>query len=215
MGDSGHWVKWHSDYDDSRSNLSRRLVVIQRRLDEALSSMPFGPIQLTSMCAGQGRDVIGVLEKNERVDDTRALLVESDSQLCRDAETAARKAGITNIEVRSVDGSTTSAYVDGVPANVLLVCGIFGNISDEDVHLTISLLPTFLSSNAIVIWTRHRRLPDLTVTIRRWLGEFGFAEIAFDTEDDASFTVGTHRFVGVSQPFEPNQKLFTFVDDCG
>jgi hypothetical protein len=34
VGDSGHWVKWHSDYEDSHSNLSRRLLVIRRRLDE-------------------------------------------------------------------------------------------------------------------------------------------------------------------------------------
>jgi len=173
--------------------------------------MPSGPIRLISMCAGQGRDVIGVLKESVRACDTRALLVEMDGQLCQDARISAQEAGIWNIDVCEEDASSTSAYVDGVPADVLLACGIFGNVSDEDVHLMISRLPTLLSSNATVIWTRHRRDPDLTTAIRRWLLEFGFDEIDFDTEDGAIFSVGTHRFVGDRQPFEPDQKLFTFI----
>jgi hypothetical protein len=211
MSDVSSWVTWHAEYEDPHSNLSRRLLFIQRRLDEALEAMPSGPIRLISMCAGQGRDVIGVLKRSERVADTRALLVELDGQLCRDARISALEAGIRTIDVHEEDASSTSAYVDVVPADVVMACGIFGNVSDEDVRRTISHLPSLLSANATVIWTRHRRHPDLTTPIRRWFLESGFEEIAFDTEDVAMFSVGTHRFVGDRQPFEPNQKLFTFI----
>jgi hypothetical protein len=212
MSGSNHWVEWHKGYSDPASYLSRRLLVIQQRLDEALNSMPSGPIQLVSMCAGQGRDVIGVLERSVRAGDTRALLIEIDGRLCQDARDFAVQAGIGNIEVREDDASSTSAYVDVVPADVLMACGVFGNISDDDVHLTISRLPSLLSSNATVIWTRHRRRPDMTTAIRRWFRDVGFEEIAFDTEHGSLFGVGTHRFAGDCQTFEPDQRLFTFLE---
>ena len=66
---------------------------------------------------------------------------------------------------------------------------------------------------ATVIWTRHRRAPDLTVDIRRWFTEAGFAEVAFDFVDDSTLSVGTQRFTGDPLPFEPGVRLFEFVPE--
>jgi hypothetical protein len=38
----------------------------------------------------------------------------------------------------------------------VLVCGVYGNIPEADVHRTIETLPQFCARNATVIWTRHR-----------------------------------------------------------
>jgi hypothetical protein len=35
--------------------------------------------------------------------------------------------------------------------------------------------------------------------------------LAFDTEQDASFGVGTHRLVGPTRPFRSGRRMFTFV----
>jgi hypothetical protein len=43
---------------------------------------------------------------------------------------------------------------------------------------------------ATVIWTRHRRLPDLTPQIRAWFTESGFDEIAFEALETS---VGVNR----------------------
>jgi hypothetical protein len=208
-----HWVNWHSAYEVPHSSISRRLAVVQRRLREALDHAPAGRFRLVSMCAGQGRDVIGVLAEHERHDDVEALLVELDAQLVKDARTMAQQAGLPNVTVNVGDASTTSAYGDGVPAHILLVCGVFGNLSDADVQATIGHLPHLLTADATVIWTRHRRQPDLTPALRSWFDDAGFREIAFDTEEGTAFGVGSHRFAGDPRPFEPDHKLFTFFGD--
>lgn len=37
------------------------------------------------------------------------------------------------------DASVTSAYVGAVPADLVLLCGIFGNISDADIRATVAM----------------------------------------------------------------------------
>ncbi len=193
--------------------MSRRLAAVQRRLGQAIDRAPRGPIRLVSMCAGQGRDVIGVLADHDRSHDVEARLVELDPQLVEDARQMAERVGLRNVEIVARDASTTSAYVDVVPAHIALVCGVFGNISDADIRTTVGHLPRLLMPAATVIWTRHRRAPDMTPQVRSWFGEFGFEEVAFDTEEGTSFAVGTHRLVGEQQPFVPDRKMFTFSGD--
>lgn len=45
----------------------------------------------------------------------------------------------------------------------------------------------------MVIWTRHRRLPDLTPRIRAWFTDAGFDEVAFDILDTTALTGGWGR----------------------
>jgi predicted kinase len=211
--DAEHWARWHSRYDDPRSSLSRRLVAVKRRLREALSEAPVGNIQLISVCAGQGRDVIEVLARHSRATDVAGRLVELDPHLVTEARSSASTHGLNRIEVIEGDASTTSVYRGAVPANIILVCGVFGNITDADIHSTVGELRHLCAPDAIVIWTRHRRDPDLTPSIRRWFGDRGFAEIAFDTESGSKFGVGTHRLAGRPSPYRPGISMFDFVGD--
>jgi hypothetical protein len=55
------WAEWHRDYDDPGSLLSQRGKRVQRHLHAELGRMPAGDVRLVSLCAGQGRDVIGAL----------------------------------------------------------------------------------------------------------------------------------------------------------
>lgn len=168
------------------------------------------------MCAGQGRDVIDVLSDHPRRTDTTVLLVELDPTLVSDARANATSAGLDAIEVVEADASTTSPYQKFVPADVVLVCGVFGNISDTDIERTVAELPRLCAAGATVIWTRHRRSPDFTPTIRAWFTDAGFDEIGFDTEPGVAFGVGTNRFTGAAaEPFRPGQHMFTFVGDGG
>jgi hypothetical protein len=208
-----HWTNWHAAYEDSNSSISRRLAVVQRRFSDALSARVEGPIQAVSMCAGQGRDVIGVLEAHARAHDVSAHLFEQDALLAEDARLRARGVSEGSVEVHVGDASKTSTYKNVVPADILLVSGVFGNISQRDVRATIALLPTLVAPNATVIWTRHRRNPDLTPAVREWFSNYGFEEVAFDTEETALFGVGTNRFIGAPQPFVTNRELFTFIGD--
>jgi hypothetical protein len=111
------------------------------------------------------------------------------------------------------DASLTDAYQGAVPADVVLACGVFGNISSEHIEATVDELPHLCAPGATVIWTRHRKEPDLTPTIRGWLGERGFEEVGFDTMEGYFFSVGTHRFAGRPRSLRPGRKMFGFFGD--
>jgi hypothetical protein len=209
VGDDGHWVKWHTKYDVEDSSLARRLHAVQRRLRETLDSAPPGPIRLISMCAGQGRDVLGVLQNHDRRTDLSARLVEVDPVLVADARGAAHRAGL-HVEVVQGDASNTTAYAGAVPADIILVCGVFGNIPQKDVHQTVLELPHLSARDATVIWTRHRRPPDHTPAIRAWFADAGYREVAFDTEDGRWFGVGTNRLDVEPAQFRNDRPMFHF-----
>ena len=213
MAYEGHWVRWHESYEDPTSFLSRRLSIVQKRLGQLLDQCPPGRIQLVSLCAGQGRDVIGVLADHQRRDDVHARLVELDVRLTVQARSAADELGLTHVEIRQGDASQTAAYTGAVPADIVMACGVFGNVSDEDVRTTVRMLPGLMATGGAVIWTRHRLEPDLTPSIRVWFGDAGFEEVAFDTEEGTFFSVGTHRLVAPPLPFDPNRTMFTFFGD--
>jgi hypothetical protein len=161
------------------------------------------------MCAGQGRDLLPVLEQHPRGRDVQALLVELDphnAELARQSATS-----LPEVEVVTGDASNSSAYAGAVPADLVLACGIFGNVSDEDVGRTIALLPCLCAEGATVIWTRHRRPPDLTVQIRDWFRDAAFEELAFVAPRDTFYGVGAHRLTARALHYTSNVRLFTFL----
>jgi hypothetical protein len=173
-----------------------------------------GPLSVLSLCAGQGRDLIEPLALHPRRRDVTALLVESDPRNANVAQAAAGRAGLQDaVHVLIADASATSVYRDMVPADLVLVCGVFGNIPDDDIHHTIDRLPELLGANGTVIWTRHREPPDLTPAIRSWFTDGGFTEIGFDTEPGYQYGVGTNRLTAPARPFVPGVALFRFHGD--
>lgn len=141
----------------------------------------------------------------------RARLVELDLRNVTFARTSTSAANLEAIEIVQADAGTTGAYVGAVPANIVLSCGVFGNITGDDILRTIRAFPTLCAEGAAVIWTRNRLPPDLTPKIRTWFREAGFDEEAFSVPDGTVFGVGVHRFAQQPQPFESDRRLFTFV----
>lgn len=204
------WVEWHRDYDDPGSLLSRRGELVQKHLRAELDRAPAGDIRLISLCAGQGRDVIGVLAEHPRRDEVRARPVELDGRNLVAARQAAQAAGLDGVEMLQADAGTTDACAGAVPAQVVMVCGVFGNITDSDIQATVAALPGLCTPGALVLWTRHRMPPDLTPAIRSWFDEAGFREEAFDVSDDGFMSVGAHRLTGEPATLVLGQRLFTF-----
>ncbi|TKA11403.1 class I SAM-dependent methyltransferase [Actinacidiphila oryziradicis] len=204
------WHTWHDDYDRPDSVLARRLRAVQERIRLALDACPPGPLLTVSMCAGQGRDLLGVLPEHPRREDVTARLVELDPRNAALAEQAADRAGLQRVEVVVGDASLTSHYAGMVPADLVLVCGVFGNITDEDVERTITYCRQLCKQGGTLVWTRHRKVPDLAPQICHWLEERDF-ERQWLSEPDAGFGVGAHRFNGEPQPLSPGASMFTFV----
>lgn len=99
------WAAWHQAYDDPSSLLSTRLRSVQAHLSDAIGGAPAGRISLVSLCAGQGRDVIGVLPSHPRREDVRAVLVEADSRNAAVARRSAVARELLHVEVREADAS--------------------------------------------------------------------------------------------------------------
>jgi hypothetical protein len=205
-----NWVDWHAAYDEPGSPLRRRLTLVQQQIREALDAVETNPVSVISMCAGQGRDLLGVLADHPRRADVRARLVELNP---RNVELARQAATGLDVTVTAGDAGLSTPYQDAVPADIALVCGVFGNLTDDDIRHTVGWLPRLCRPGATVIWTRHRRPPDLTGTIREWFAGAGFDEVAFHAEDDPRIGVGAHRFTGRPLPFQPGVRLFEFVPD--
>ena len=204
------WVAWHESYD-RESSLRRRLEVVQAQVARALDARPPGPIKVIGLCAGQGRDLLPVVASHPRRDDVHARLVELDPRNVELAKASAEAFRLTQIEIVAGDASLTSVYAGAVPADIVLTCGVFGNVSDEDIAYTIEQLPTLCSSGATVVWTRGAgKGSDLRPAVRRWFGEAGFEELFFRGEPE-SFGVGVHRLAVEPRAFDPGLKLFIFV----
>ena len=203
-----NWLEWHAAYDDADAPLHHRLLAVQRRIRERLDQRPAGPIRVVSMCAGEGRDLLEVLADHPRARDVHGRLVELNPEL---AARAAAKAP-PGIAVDVADAGSTDAYLGAVPADLVLACGVFGNIADDDIERTVLALPAFCAPGATVIWTRHRRPPDLTVGIRQWFADAGFEPVAFDAPAVYEWSVGVQRYAGEPVALVAGLRLFAFLD---
>ena len=202
---------WHDDYDRPGSTLHLRLLVVQDLLAGVLDEAPRGPVRFVSMCAGQGRDVLTVARRHRRGGDLVGRLVELDLANVAAARATIAGAGLDGIEVVEGDAGRSDAYLGAAPADLVLACGIFGNVTDEDIRATVEFLPALCAPGATVIWTRGQREDDLVHTIQDWFTAAGFEARALVTPERVSFGVGAAEFTGTPAPLDPGTTFFTFV----
>jgi hypothetical protein len=164
-----------------------------------------------SLCAGQGDDVLTVAATHRRGGDLVGRLVELDPVNAAAATARAADLGRTDIEVVVADAGTTDACVGAVPADLVVACGIFGNISTDDIERTVRALPSLCAPGGWVVWTRHPREPGVLEGIERWFGASGFERDALVVDTEHHWAVGLHHLVAEPSPLVPGQKLFTFV----
>ncbi|MFJ9678478.1 class I SAM-dependent methyltransferase [Streptomyces sp. NPDC101194] len=204
------WKTWHDRYDLPDSSLARRLRVVAARVRSALDAAPPGPFRVISVCAGQGRDLIEVLAEHPRRDDVRALLVELDPRNTAFALESVRAAGLAQVDVVTGDASLTDHYRGMAPADLVLICGVFGNITDEDIERTVATCTQLCASGGTVVWTRNRAAPDRVPLICDWFEQRGF-ERQWLSGPDAGYGVGAHRFTGEPLPPAEGFSMFDFV----
>ena len=205
------YQKWHRAYDDPNSGLSWRLQTVQRYIREALDRHP-GPMRIVSVCSGDGRDVIDVLAQRDDADRVSVTLVELHPQIAADARDAAAAAGLTRVEVRTADAGITDTYAGAVPADLVLMVGVFGNITDADLEATIAAAPAFCSPGATLLWSRGRDRTDRNDAVRGWFADAGFTELDYASRDTGSRpALGAMRYDGEPRAVTPGRRLFTFL----
>lgn len=213
MAELRNYDAWHAGYEDPGSTLSWRLARVRAALGGALDAVE-GPVRLISACAGDGRDVIGTLAERGDADRVTATLLELHPEVAERSRLAAAAAGIAaSVEVRTVDAGSSDAYLDLVPAQVVLLVGIFGNISDEDVRRTIAACPQLCAPGATVIWSRGRggSLTDRNDVVRSWFRGAGFSEVDYVTlERGSKPAIGVARYQAAAVGLVPGLRWFSF-----
>lgn len=204
------YLAWHRAYDDPASGLSRRLAVVQDHIRTALDASA-GPFRAVSACSGDGRDLLDVLAGRGDAGRVQATLLELHPDIADLARQRAVAAGLTGVDVRTVDAGTSEAYLGSVPADLVLLVGIFGNIADADIATTLGALPQLCAPGAVVVWSRGRDDRDLGGLVRRWCVEAGCDDLGYTAWPDTTAAVGAARFVGRPEPLDPGQRLFTFL----
>jgi hypothetical protein len=119
--------------------------------------------------------------------------------------------------VRCADAGIVSVFSDVLPVDVLMLCGVFGNIERATVRHVVEQVPAMVTAGGVVIWTRGGHEPDdPRPEVRRWFVEAGMPEVSFDGPPN-SYGVGVNR-VKVSRPHQldgpdesDGRRLFTFV----
>jgi hypothetical protein len=206
------WLVWHEAYDDPSSSLARRLGVVRRRLEEVLDAPAGERRQLLSLCAGDGRDVIPVLAAQATSSSVSALLVERNEELSRRALQSASSSGLGTVEARCADAGDPASFNDVLRVDVLLLCGIFGNIEHGRVKRVIDVVPHLLAKGGYGIWTRGASDPDRRPEVRSWFRAAGLDEISFDGAPE-TFAVGVNQLVSgwPDTPRHLPSRLFSFV----
>ena len=205
------WVNWHGAYTAPDSALSNRLTVVRRVLEDVVVSRAPQRLRVLSLCSGDGRDVLPVLAGWARQKQVKARLIELDPELADRARRLVRDERLLGVEVICGDAASPHNYSGVVPADVVVACGIFGNVSDADVRRMIHAMPALSAPHGHVVWTRHRGHPDLTDSIRLWFAEVGFEERAFHSPGPKQWSVGCHQLVGEPAVSTIRGPLFTFV----
>lgn len=210
MGGLRNYEEWHRRYDDPDSDLSWRLRIVQAHIGQALDRH-FGSVRVLSCCSGDGRDVLKVLAQRSDGDRVNVVLVELHPRIAERARRLAAETAAT-VEVRVGDAGLTDAYVGAVPAELVLLVGIFGNISDQDLARTIAASPSLCQPGATLIWTRGRSRGDRNNLVRAHFAAAGFNELDYVTLERDSFpAIGVVHYDGPAVPLRTGERLFAFV----
>jgi hypothetical protein len=207
------YLKWHEAYDDPASDLSWRLRQVQAHIRSALDQM-HGDGTVLSLCAGDGRDVLQVLAERDDSSRIQTTLIELHPILAQRAREFAAASRLPNVTVRTVDAGNSTAYAGAAPADLVIMIGIFGNISDDDVRRTIMTAPQLCRQGAMLLWSRATSADDANSLVRGGLPAAGFVELdyrEFDQGGSERAALGSARYDGLPQPLITGQQLFTFA----
>jgi hypothetical protein len=213
---SRSWTGWPAEAY-TRERFQQRLLAVQQHLRTNLDEAPAGPIKLISLCAGDGRDVIGVLRTHERRSDVSAWLIELD---CQSVAAGIREASIAGLQDAvhffNADATEFVTYLGMAPADIVLACGVWGHVPAHERGSLVGALAGFCKARGAVTWTRGvscgvTRLNEI---------EFLFARPKWESVQtsitaDKKWAVATYRYVGPPVELPKAGRIFNFQRHAG
>jgi hypothetical protein len=213
---AGLWSGW-PQHAYRREHYQHRLAAVQAHFATCLDSAGQGSLRVVSLCAGDGRDVIGVLQSHRRRDDVSAWLIELDRQSVADGRRHVQASGLEKVvQFINADATDYSTYKDFVPCDVILVCGVWGHVPAEERAGLVRGLAAFCKPGGSVVWTRGiskgvSRLED----IQSQFEAASWEQVDVSATPDGSWVVGTHRYRGPSLEAPRTGRIFNFRKNAG
>lgn len=213
---TGKWNGW-PEKAYLREGYQQRLTAVQEHLCECLDDAPPGPIRILSMCAGDGRDVIGAVRSHRRRKDVVAWLVELNSQSVELGKGYSVNAGLErSLQFINGDATSYSTYKSIGAADIVLVCGVWGHVPAHEKSMLVKAISTLCKPGGSVIWTRGtskgiarvREIESLFAT--NWWDK---GRITYTP--DATWAVATYRYCGPSQELPADGQIFHFQKNAG
>ncbi len=205
------WFNWHSRYDDLESADTDRLEIVQRVLSDALDQAPpHTSLKAVSVCAGQARDLLPVLINHPRGHDVSARLVEADPLNASFLHGALGSTALRTVDLVVGDGGDTANYRGAVPADLVLLGGVFANISSADAHRTVTALPGFCRPGGLVVWSSYGPRLAAADSVLSQLENGPFQRYTLVRRTGWEFLVAAHRYTGADSELSPRSRLFSF-----
>ena len=209
------WGDWHQRYELSTS-LAARLRIVREQITVAINECSAGPLTIVSLCAGDGRDVIGALAGHQRRSDISVWFLDIHAESLARGQVIAEQAGLAG-QVRFIetDAGLMENYAGMVPADIVLLSGFLGCIRQQDILGLIASLPMLCKSGGFVIWNKHLVAnggPATVPVIREMLERELFEEVHFQITESDGYAVGRVRFCGKSCALDLARRLFEFED---
>lgn len=219
------WKAWHKLYESS-TPLQRRLELVRSQIAAALDAAPPGEIRLISVCAGDGRDVLGALSGHPRVRDVRARLVELNPELVASGRAAIEQANLAGqVEFVQGDATLSSLYKGIAPAQVVVMAGMIGLVDAAEIPGLVRCLGCLTTRDGRVVWTRNLDFRDgvrHSMALRQALTNSSFKAVTFKMTSwsnffrrspQARFVVATHMHLADPEPLPAGHNFFRITDD--
>lgn len=195
----------------------QRLRAVQEHFAQSLHQAPAGPVRIISICAGDGRDIIEVLRWHERRGDASAWLVELNRQSVAVGICNVRKARLDDaVHFRNRDATLFATYEDIGPADVLLLCGVWGHVAANERASLVSSVTSLCNTGAAIIWTRGVMHDMARVrNIQTHFSPDRWASVRISLTPDRKWAVATYRYVCSTSDPPQSGTLFNFQRRAG
>lgn len=207
----GPWSNWPARAY-LRSGYQLRLGAVQSHLTDCLDDAAPGPLRLVSICAGDGRDVIGVLESHPRRADVEAWLVELDRKSVESGRKSAEAKGLTD-RVTFINGDATdyATYSNILPCDIVMMCGVLGHVRPSERAEMVKKAARFCKPGGAIVWTRGvKQGRSRLAEVERLFDHAICEKVRTSVTPDEKWGVVTHRYVGQPHMSPSGGRIFTF-----
>lgn len=111
------------------------------------------------------------------------------------------------------DAGITDVYLDAVPADLLLLGGVFANITLADASRTVTALTQMCRPGATVVWTSYGPRLDEADEVLALFETSSFERVELQRDTDGHYLVAAHRYRGPAQVLPAGQRFFGFSSD--